>query len=88
MLNMKNYAFYKTKKITITILFALLICCSAFFGVTTASAESSQPITTPAQTQLFFPTTDLEYKSLTTPIDVYSDDNVTAIVQNDQKLII
>lgn len=88
MLNMKNFAFYKTRKITIAILFALLICCSAFFGVATAHAENSQPITPPAQTQLFLPSTDLEYKSLTSPIDVYSDDNVTAIVQNDQKLII
>ena len=85
---MKNFAFYKFRKIIIATLFALLICCTAIFSVATARAESSQPVNTSAQTQLFLPATDLEYKSLTSPIDVYSDDNVTAIVQNDQKLIV
>ncbi len=57
----------------------MLIICSAglmLSGRISASADLT------AQTELVLPKTKLEYKNLVSPIDAYSDDEVTAIVES------
>ena len=66
----------KNRNLIIGILFAVLILCSALlcFSPLTANADSEVKV------DLFLPQTALEYKELTSPIDVYSDESVTVCV--------
>ena len=78
---MKNVFTKKSKIVIISLLFALLIVClmSLCFVPKTAQAES------PINTNKYLPKTDLECLSLNSPIDVYSDDQVTAIVETGEQ---
>lgn len=74
---MEIFTVKKNRNLIIAILFAVLILCSALlcFSPLTANADSQVKV------DLFLPQTALEYKELTSPIDVYSDESVTAITQ-------
>ncbi len=83
---MKTLAFKNLKRNILILLTALLIlssACLAFSFNGTAIADE-----TPPTAELFLPSTDMEYKELADPIDVYSDDKVTAIAQNNQQLLV
>jgi len=54
---------------------------SAGFVVLNSNGVYAQSLTQP-NTQLFLPNTELEYTELVSPIDAYSSDNVTAIIQS------
>lgn len=85
---MKIYFTKKSKFCLIALFAAVLIICSAFFAtgyVLTFADQSSDSV------KLYTPLTNLEYKELSSPTDVYSDESVTAIVQgqnNNKSLLI
>lgn len=66
------------------ILLSLIAICSAFGFLRSYSVKAS----TPKNTELFLPKTGLEYYELSSPIDVYSDDEITAIAYDQDKLIL
>ncbi len=77
----------KTQK-TISIKIILIIFLTLALAVSALGLISVNKVkanTTP-QTQLVLPNNNLEYQNLTSPVDAYSDDEVTAILQ-DGKLI-
>lgn len=81
---MKEFAINKIKKIllvTLTALFILSAVAFSFGGISFAFSSASYS----ANTELFLPSTELEYKGLNSPIDVYSDDSVTAIIERDDQ---
>ncbi len=63
------------------ILLSLIAICSAFGFLRSYSVKAL----TPKNTELFLPKTGLEYYELSSPIDVYSDDEITAIIQRDDQ---
>lgn len=75
---MKILTRMKNRNLIISILFAVLILCSALLCFTTLTANADSEV----NVDLFLPQTDLEYKKLDAPIAVYSDENVTAIAQS------
>ncbi len=73
----------KFKKIILIVLtLALILSASALMLIGGNFAYADQKYS--ASTELFLPKTGLEYKTLNSPIDAYSDDGVTAIVENSQ----
>lgn len=82
---MNKHLNIKNKIVIVSILFALLISCIAgTFGLSNIGFADTNAITV----NKFLPETELEYKSLSSPIDVYSDENVTAIAKGTQELLI
>ena len=80
---MKELKIKNIKIILICLLTVLMIFSTvAFVGIEKRTAKANG--TTFANTELFLPKTEVEYKELTSPIDAYSDDTVTAIVENSQ----
>ena len=57
--------------------------CSVFLG----AAFSLPKVSAQEKAEVLIPATDLEYKSLVSPIDVYHDDSVTAIIHNGYLLL-
>ena len=83
MLFMKNFA-----KNKLYILLLSIVCAFAFaIAFSSTFTFSASALDTP-KTKLFLPNSNIEYYSLSNPIDIYSDDSVTAIVQDDQTLIV
>ena len=86
MLDMRKLTFNSKFKIIFIILAFALACCSylasSMFFVR-ASDENSA-----VSTEYFLPNNNLEYRALISPIDVYSDDTVTAIVGANQTLTV
>lgn len=83
---MKELKIKNIKIILISLLTVLMIFSTvAFVGIEKRTAKANG--TTFANTELFLPKTALEYKELTSPIDAYSDDTVTAIVQNNELIL-
>ncbi len=82
---MNIYLKRKTRLYLITILLSTLaFClCLGFSPILNVKAESKNVSATN-----FLPQTDLESLALSSPIDVYSDQQVTAITQSNQKLLI
>ncbi len=82
---MKTFTFDKLRRKLILLLTALTIfACVGFFMHTNFNARADGSISV----QTFLPSTNLEFKALNAPINMYSDDKVTAIAQNDQTLLI
>lgn len=84
MIFMRNFVF-KLKVFLIAVLFAICFLCAIGLTLPHNFVHASNGLPTAT---LNFPNTDLEYKELTLPSDVCSDDIVTAIVQNNQSLLI
>ena len=61
-----------------------LIISAVIFSLGTKKSAFADEQSSAIETQLFMPKTELEYKELNSPIDAYSDDNVTAIIENSQ----
>ncbi|MBE5737407.1 MAG: hypothetical protein E7348_03310 [Clostridiales bacterium] len=80
---MENLFTKKSKNLIITLLFAVLIICSAFTFLTPKVAQASSLI----EVNKYLPKTDLECLSLNSPKDVYSDEQITAIVDSDKFII-
>lgn len=68
--------------ICIVLVFSSVLCY--FF----ASASFRFVKADSAQVEYFLPVDNMQYKTLNAPIDVYSDDDVTAIASGDQKLYV
>lgn len=81
---MMKCAFLKTKFLLISICLFLASICFVGVGFTTNALASTRAI----NANLFLPNSNVEYYSLSAPIDAYSDDSVTAIIQGDQTLVI
>ena len=82
---MKTFTFDKLRRKLILLLTALTIfACVGIFMHTNFNARADGSISV----QTFLPSTNLEFKALNAPINMYSDDKVTAIAQNDQTLLI
>jgi len=74
---MKVRGIFKIKFIVISLLVALTISCAfGFLGAQKSYASSE------FETKLVLPSSKLEYYSPNSPVGVYSDENVTAIMQN------
>ena len=73
---------FKKTILVLTLTMLTLLCLVGTFAVSKVSAL------TQVQTQRLLPSSSLEYYELNSPIDVYHDDDLTAILQNDQSLII
>ena len=84
MCNMETRRFFIVRNILISILFTLA-CVSAILFSTNAFAHAQTP--TQLSIKQVLPNSNLEYYELSSPIDVYSDESVTAILQ-EQKLIV
>lgn len=82
---MNTYLRRKTKFTIISILFALLLSCLclAFCSPFIVKAENKS-----VSANNFLPQTELENVQLSSPIDVYTDGQITAITQSNQKLLI
>ena len=82
---MNTYLKRKTKFITIAILFTLFVSCLclAFCSPFTVKAENKSILESN-----FLPQSNLEHVELSSPIDVYTDGQVTAITESNQKLLI
>lgn len=76
-----NLSLKKSVFIFILTMLALL-CLAGTFAVNKVSAL------TQVQTQRLLPASSLEYYELNSPIDVYHDQDLTAILQKDQSLIV
>ncbi len=86
MIVMKELKIRKIKNLFISLLTTIMIfSVVAFIASKTSVARADS---SPAETELFLPKTALEYKELTSPIDAYSDDTVTAIAQDYTTLIL
>ena len=83
---MKTLAFKNFKRNILILLSALLVLSSACFALSFNASAYADDVSPTAE--LFLPSTDMEYKELADPIDVYSDDKVTAIAQNNQQLLV
>ncbi len=86
MLDMKKILSNKFFNSIVTLFITLVLCMVSLciISVTnTAKAQSNSP-----NAGLFLPITPMEYNSLNNPVDVYSDDSVTAVAQSDNTLII
>ncbi len=82
---MKTFTFIKSKLFYITLLivglvFSLALTSSAIF---THADEQSQ-----SSAYLYLPSSQLEYTALSNPTETYSDDEVTAIIQDNTSLLI
>ncbi len=84
--NMRMGTLLKNKSKLLILLFALLF--SAIISIFCAPNLSASAQTDKIKAEQFLPSTNLEYYSLTSPIDAYSDDDVTAIIQSNQSLIV
>ena len=74
---MKVRGIFKIKFVVISLLVALTISCAfGFLGAQKSYAS------TEFETKLVLPSSKLEYYSPNSPVGVYSDENVTAIMQN------
>ena len=71
----------ESKNIIISLLFVLLIICSASLFLIPKTAQAELVI----NTNKYLPKTDLESLSLNSPIDVYSDEQITAIVETGEQ---
>ena len=82
---MKNFANLKFKYLIISLTTALTFALFtlSFLGFYSASADSAT-----FSASIYLPSTPLEYYELVNPIDVYSDQQITAIAQDDQTLLI
>lgn len=77
---MKTIFNKKFKKVILTSLVAIFtLSVASFFSSADLFARADSAPT--AKAELFLPSSELEYKAITSPIDVYSDDSITAIVQ-------
>ncbi len=76
--------FSETKKKVFILLSFFCICLAGLICVNTPNFA----LATNSSTQYFLPFDNLQYKSIDSPIDVYSDESVTAIVSGNQKLIV
>ena len=76
------------KKFYILLLSVVCAVAFAFACLPTLTLSFSANAQDLPKTELFLPHSDVEYYSLSNPIDVYADDSVTAIVQDDQSLIV
>lgn len=74
---MKVRGIFKIKFVVISLLVALSISCA--FGFLSAQKSYAS---TEFETELVLPSSKLEYYSPISPVGVYSDENVTAIMQN------
>ena len=75
---MMKLNFNLIKKYIFTLFLVALSCaCFSFAPIFSVSANSKNSV---VSTEYFLPTTEMEHQLLTSPIDVYSDDTVTAIV--------
>lgn len=81
---MKNRVILKTKLLLISICAFLSLVCFVSFGASLGASAASSPI----DASLFLPTSNVEYYQLSSPIDAYSDGDVTAIIESDQTLIV
>lgn len=81
---MKNFTCKKYKYLIISLMAALTFALFtlSFLGGYSAAANSNY------SANIFLPSTALEYYALNNPIDVYSDEQITAIAQDDQTLLI
>jgi len=68
---------FKIASITILALGLILSAFLGFFSATTYAHATNEPTV-----QTISPSSALEYYELSTPVDVYSDDDVTAIIQS------
>ncbi len=76
----KNFINY----VILFLFLVLTVCCTGFYqSMRSSSADSKQTTST-----TFLPQTSLENFDLTSPIDVYHDQSVTAIADDTQKLFI
>ena len=82
---MNIYKERKTKYLLISILILTFALCFAFAFSTPLQVKAESKAITSSN---FLPQSDLESIELSSPIDVYSDEKVTAITQSNQKLLI
>lgn len=75
---MRNLILNKWKLITFLFSAMLLICTAGLMLSSNFYASANYT----AQTNLVLPKTQLEYRNLTSPIDAYSNESVTAIVES------
>lgn len=85
---MKAYITRNIKKISIALLTALMILSAVAFTLSKNNFVLAQNSYT-SQAQPFLPKSELEYRELNSPIDVYSDESITAIIErSDQSLTV
>lgn len=77
---MKNFL-NKNKFLVISLL--IFICFGCFIGASFTLPQTYAQ----EKTAIYLPSSDLEYKTLTAPSDVYHDDEVTAIIHNGALLL-
>lgn len=79
---MRYFKQTKNKAFILLLIFLTTIAGLIFVNTPTFALANSSAV------DRFLPSDNLEYKSLDTPIDVYSDDKVTAIAGGNQKLLV
>lgn len=82
MYNMRYFKQTKNKVFILLLIFLTTIAGLIFVNTPTFAFANSSAV------DRFLPSDNLEYKALDTPIDVYSDDTVTAIAGGNQKLTV
>lgn len=79
---MRYFKQTKNKAFILLLIFLTTIAGLIFVNTPTFALANSSAV------DRFLPSDNLEYKALDTPIDVYSDDTVTAIAGGNQKLLV
>ena len=82
---MRKLTHNKFLNLIVSLFITLSICLVGLcaINVTSVNAQTQTP-----NANLFLPNTKMEYNALSNPIDVYSDNLVTAIAQSDNTLLI
>ena len=76
----KKFSYY----VILFLFMVLAICCAGFYQTTFLTKAQSISV----DSTNFLPQTSLENTELVSPIDVYHDQNVTAIADESQKLLV
>ncbi len=82
---MNTYLKRKTKFTIISLLITIFVLCLSFAFCSPLFVKAESKLVSSSN---FLPQTDLEYVELSSPIDVYTDGQITAITQSNQKLLI
>ncbi len=80
---MKAQKILNFKKLII-IIFSLVLAVSALGLISVNKVRANS---TPASPELVLPNSSLEYQNLVNPVDTYSDEQITAVLQKDELLI-
>lgn len=82
---MKVFNIIKSKLFYLTLLtVGLILSLTAFGGTLFASADTTEQFSA----SLYLPSSQLEFTSLSNPTEAYSDDEVTAIIQDNTSLLV